>query len=441
MERKIAFKIAVVFIVFLFSCSKDKDETLPTIVIHAPVHLQQINGIDTVQVLATITDDRNLESVSVSLRNDNDIPVLGTISKKPNSRDYELNVSYFFDDVHLPSGQYYFAINASDGENTNTKYVSIFLNETPRVRKGIFVISNGGNYSDIYYLDNGYNGSPYNSSINGDYLGAAVNSHDQQLIHASGVSGSISSIDLNSGSNIWNIPIINSPPTPFYIGFLYSNRSIFLGKRNGGIQGYNRYGVANFNAITIPNFSVKYALVHDNILVTEQHTLSSNLVKLIPYWMASGNPTGTNAALNPNEDIVGMFTRTANEIIVITNDVSSNGNLILYNPNTGSINSFPIGLGQIDDCIEIDVGVYLVVHSGTISTINVNNNFPFSTTTFLSGTGANNIWYDDLTNELFVANGSLLSIYDYASISTSTPPIDTYIHTDVIKDVVFWYNK
>lgn len=435
MERKIVFKIAVVFIVFLFSCSKDKDETLPTIVIHAPVHLQQINGIDTIQVLATITDDRNLESVSVSLRDGNDIPVLPTISKSPNARDYELNVFYFFDNVHLPSGQYDFAINASDGENTNTKYVTIFLNETPRVRKGIFVISNGGNFSDVYYLDSIYNGSFYNS-INGDYLGTAVNSFDQQFIHASGITGSISSIDLNSGGNIWNIPIINSPPTPFYTGFLYSNQSIFLGKRNGGIQGYNRYGAANFNSSPNTGFYMESAIVHEtninSYLVAEEKSIAGSFVKLRLYWMSSGVFV---QQVDVNSDIKGIYSQTQGTIILLVNDATSNGKLLFYDISSGQTSSpFNINVGQIDDCIEISTGVYLVAEGGNLTLINANN---YSTLPYLTGIGASRLWYDDLTNELFVANGSSLSIYDYSSKGLK----DTYTHTDVIKEVVFWYNK
>ena len=91
----------IVFIVIVFSCSKDKDEISPTLIINAPYNLQQVNGVDTLQVLATISDDRNIEYVSVSLRNDNDIPILSTITKTPNTKDYDLNVFYLFDIIQI----------------------------------------------------------------------------------------------------------------------------------------------------------------------------------------------------------------------------------------------------------------------------------------------------------------------------------------------------
>ena len=308
MNRKILYSLFTILV--FYSCSKkDEDIIKPSVTITAPVNLQQVNGIDTMQVLATISDDRNIESVSVSLRDANDIPVLSTVTKTPNQKNYDLNISYFFDDIHLLSGQYDLSVRAFDGENTTTKYVTIFLNETPKSRQGAFVVSNTGGVSDIYYLDNLYSGSFY-QSINGDYLGAAVNSYDQQLVHASaGVvpSASVKAIDLKSGLNSWDIPIINSPPTPFYTGFLYDSQTVFLGKQNGGIQGYNKNGAGSYNAVVITNFNVESALVHDNILVTEQHAFSGGMVKLIPYWMASGDPVGINATLLTNEDVINKL--------------------------------------------------------------------------------------------------------------------------------------
>ena len=98
-----------------------------------------------------------------------------------------------------------------------------------------------------------------------------------------------------------------------------------------------------------------------------------------------------------------MFNKSTKDIVVISNDVTLNGNLTYYNPTTGYLTTHSTGLGQIDDCLEGTLGVYLVVHGGNISMINTNGGFPFLTPVpYLSGVGANNIWYDNLTNELFI---------------------------------------
>jgi hypothetical protein len=426
MGNKFFIIVGVVFYMLL-SCSKDKDEVPPTINVHTPVNGQVINGIDTVTINATISDDRNIEVVSVSLNDVNKVPVQSTITKKPNSRDYELNISYLIDDVHLLSGIYYFDINASDGENNTHQRIEITLNETPKAREGIFVFSNNGSITDISVLDNTYNGGYY-TSINGDFLGSAINSYDQQLIHTSSASGGITAIDLKSGTNGWYIPIFST-----FKGFLYNDRHVFVGLNNSTFKGYDRFGVGNFAGNSNSNSFVENALVHeDYYYVTEQKVIASSNINLVLYWRASGVEAQQVAV---GEDIVGMFSRTSNEIVLLTNDVSTMGNVIFYDIPSGLISSpFTLSIAKIDDCLEVSNGVYLVAEGGNLTLINVNS---FTTLPYLNSVAANKIRYDELTNELFVINGNTVTVYDYPSKGIK----GSYTHSSNIVDLNFWYNK
>ncbi len=109
-----------------------------------------------------------------------------------------------------------------------------------------------------------------------------------------------------------------------------------------------------------------------------------------------------------------------------------------YAPLTGFLSTHSLGLGQIDDCLEIDLGVYLVVHGGNVSRVNTNSGFPFLTpASYLTGLSVNRIWYDDLTDELYLASGNVLNVYDYSSVTLK----GTYNHINTIQEVLFWYNK
>ncbi len=415
-----------IFLLFIFSCSKDKDETPPVINVTTPVSGQLINGNDTVKVLATISDDRNLNWVKVSLNNNNGIAVLSTTTKNPTAKDYQLNTSYFVDDVHLTSGVYYFNISASDGENVTRKQIEVNLNEVAKTRQGIFVVSNNGASSDITFLDNNYFGSFY-QSVNGNFLGSAVNSFDQQFVHAASNSAGITSIDLKSTNTAWNVPSVS----PF-TGFLYDDRHVFVGLSNFTFKGYDRFGVSNFNGTTNANSYLESALVQEDYYVTEQKVVASSNVNLVLYWRASGAEAQQVAI---NEDIKGIFSKSPNQTVLLTNDVSQNGKVVFYDIPSGLKSSpFSISIGKIDDCIEISNGVYIVAAAGNLTLINVNN---FTTLPYLNSVSANKIKYDFLTNELFVINGSTITIYDYPSKSIK----GTYMHTSNVLDVNFWYNK
>lgn len=75
-----------------FSCSKETDEQPPIILVASPVDMQQVQVGDTVHVTGKIIDNRIVESVSVSLLDGNNIPVLSTISVQPNSPEFNLDI-------------------------------------------------------------------------------------------------------------------------------------------------------------------------------------------------------------------------------------------------------------------------------------------------------------------------------------------------------------
>ncbi len=435
MNLRLFLSICLVFIIFLLSCSKDnKDIVKPTVVISSPGHLFQVNGLDTIQVLATISDDKNIESVTVSLRDENDIDVLSSVSKRPNTKNYELNILYFFDNLHLSAGEYHMSVRAFDGENTTTKYVSIYYNEVPRFRRGVFFVTNTQTSSSIYSLDSTYNLS-VNSPIliNGDYLNAEINSVDQQLIYVSNKNGGVSGSDLTTGTNFWNIPF-SSSSAPYYTGSYYNNQIIFLGRRNLGIHAFDKNGNPYFFQ-TSPHmgYDVESMTLHNNqYLISEEQPTSSGLGQLVQYTLAG--TVDQSSALT--SDVIGLFSLDMNTVVLLANDGASNGQVYLYKTTDGSINSFFLNfnLAQIDDCIEIGVGVYLVAQGGNLTMININTAVK---STIPTNTNVKRIWLDKVNNELFLGNGTELDVYDFGSYNYK----DSYTHSEEIKDVLFWYNR
>ena len=429
MSLKLITGIIILLGIFLFSCSKDKDDEKPKIIINSPFHLQQVNGIDTIQVLATISDDRNIESVTVSVRNENDINVLANVSTKPNTKNYNLNISYFFDNLQLENGVYNLSVRVFDGENTTSEYVKLFYNETPQFREGVFVVSNSQSLTTFYLLNDNYTANFY-YSVQGNHLKTVVDSYNQQLIHSSSQPGNVSTIDLNSNSLGWNV---NFNPFPLYTGFYSANQNLYLGEINGGIQGYDENGNPNYNTPINTGFYTECMHIHNNqFLVSEERSASTNAAHLVLYWMASG---AINQQANLNEDVKGIFSKSTNTIILLVNNSFLSGKVLFYDVPSSFITSpFSVNIGKIEDCFEIENGTYLVAEAGNLTIIDVNT---FTTSSYLLNIGAERIWYDEVTNELFVGNGNTLSVYDFTTKALK----GTYIHSSEIKDVAFWYNK
>ncbi|MGB0888319.1 MAG: Ig-like domain-containing protein [Vicingaceae bacterium] len=417
---------------FLIGCSKDKDTTKPTVEIHSPQNGLIINGIDTIQVLATIFDDITIKSVSVSLINDNDIPVLNSISKKPDTKNYDLNVSYFFNDNQLPSGQYHLRVKADDGENVHAEYIVVNYNEPAREREGVFVVSNSASWSHFYLLDGGYSASLF-KSIAGDYLNAEVNSATQQIVYASSKTGAVSATDIITLGSDWSIPISNSSSVPYYTGSYYHNNNLYLGRRDGFIEAFNQYGSPKFSSVGHSGFYAESMLIDDEFLITEEQSVVLNDVRLLYYPLGSGiiyKTTDVNT-----KDIKGIYKKDFQTIILLANNFTNTGEILWYDIVSGGITDpYNVNIGKIEASMELSAGVYLVAESGNLTILNTNS---FSKTAYINGIGATNFWYDAFANELFVGSGNVLSVYDFSSKLLK----GTYTHGSQVKDVTFWYNR
>ena len=133
--------------------------------------------------------------------------------------------------------------------------------------------------------------------------------------------------------------------------------------------------------------------------------------------------------------IIGIYQKNNNEYILLTNNSSNIGNVIFYYLSTGLTGSpFSVSIGKIEDCVEISTGVYLVAEGSNLTLINCNT---FSTLSYLTGVTANKLKYDSQSNELFVVDGSQITIYDYTTKSVKS----IYVHPTAVVDLDFWYNK
>jgi major membrane immunogen (membrane-anchored lipoprotein) len=426
-------KLFLVISIFLLgACSKEKEDEKPRVIITHPAQFYPVNGIDTIQVLASISDDQNIEWVAVSLRDDNGINVLQSVVKRPNTSSYDLNVSYFFNDLQLEGGTYQLNVSAFDGEHTTTEYVAIVYNETPQTREGVFVVSNSPSITSFYLLDQNYSAQFY-QSVEGDHLKTSVDAYHQQLIHSSATHGSIQAIDLLSNNLNWSLPLLNPLSAPFYTGFYHSNQNVYLGKRNGGIQGIDKNGNPNFyTPIVNPGFYTEQMHIHKGqYLVAEERSINTTEAFLVFYFLASG---ARDVQTTLVVDVKGIYSK-GNNIVLIANNAEGNGEVLIYDFPSSVINTvFNSSLGEVEDCMEISSGIYLVSESGNLTIVNTLNH---TTSSYLDNIGAQRIWYDAITDELYVGNGGVLTIYDFSDKLLKA----SYTHSSEIKEVNFWYNK
>lgn len=425
------YQIILLFLSMLaFSCKKDKDDLSPLIIITTPTTNQQINGFDTIAIKGEILDNNTIKTVSIVLRNSNNINVLPTKNFEPNTPSFSLNTAYIFDDIHMPSGEYHFKISATDGENTTTKFITIFYGEVPKERKGIYFYDNNGSSTSIYKLL-GTNAT-FLKTLPGDFIGGAANSFNQQLLSVGSLSGNLTAVDIIAGDVLWEINNSTSS-TPFFMHTFFQNKEIYVSLRNGEIRAYDGNGNPKFLALAQSNFFGEEGLVHTNLYISEQKAIGNNDRVLVLYWTASG---ALVQQITLFEDVLGIFSLTNNKLVLLANDNSTgNAKIQIYDIQANAKSTpFSLAAAPIDDVEEIITGVYLIAQNGNLVLVNANS---FSTLPYLSNVNATKIKYDAFANELYVISENLISVYDYASKTLK----GSYNHTSSVLDLVFLFNK
>lgn len=413
----------------LFSCKK-KTETPPEVTFTSPYSQQIFNAGDNVNVVAHVSASQNLQYVRLSLLNSNYVAVnnITSFTVSGSSLDVNSNITI---DGSLPSGTYYVTINANDGTTTTNGYQQIYVHGIPLARKGIYVIT-GSNFQNtkVYNIDTN-NVATNILSLSGDFANSAISSKDQCLYTTGIFSGDFNNIDLNSNVINWSI---NNPGTglPFYESVYNANGLTYLSLYNQVIKGYDKSKNVNFTANTSTNTYPHIVFSNGTYVFAEQRNISSYDVRLKVYYASSGAGLQEFAI---NQDVVGMYSYDANDIILFTNN-NGNANVLLYDINANATTQ-PIVLpaGKIYSVLQIIPTYYLLAYQNQVyyyTTANVGH-----TGIYQNIPASQAMQFDSLNNEVFIANASHLDIYDYNTSSL----INTVTLPDSIKDIRILYNK
>lgn len=423
--------IEFIFVLALFGCIKeDVDMVKPIITITTPLTGNSFSVPQNIIVHGSISDDQIVESIDISLYDINNIAVSQSVHITPKQKTYSLNEQIVLNDIHLKGGTYQLTISASDGDNTSKKFIELTINEYPKKRNGLFAFSNNGSNTVITQLDSIFNATFF-QTLTGDFLGCFVNSYNQEVVICGKNTGNLVGMDISSKALKWNINN-NASGQSHFTGISNTQNEVFIGYYNRTIQSYKSNGTPNYSAQAFVNSYSEQTFVHqDYLFFSEQPEISSSIVRLVVYYMASGLE---KQQMIINEDVIDMFSYSENELTIFTND-GGTGAIRVYDVNQNSVwQPFTLNTGLIKDATEITTGIYIIIQNGDLIQV---NRSAFTKTTYLSGINAEKVKYDSLTNQLFVVTGSTLKVYDYSSKTL----VYTYNHPTTISDFDFWYNK
>jgi hypothetical protein len=418
-------------LLFIFSCKKDKDEIPPTITITNPNDNQQYTALDTVWVLATVTDESSLKQIEITLTDDNKTPILSTVVVTPETNSVTLKIPYVLNDINLASGSYYIWIRASDGTNIHDKYRRINIDEIPKELKYIYFFT-FGNSTTVHVLRKSPTGTVQQLfDINGDFTGSAISSKFQEFITCGKITGNLNAYNIADNQQSWSVPVISNPPFPYFENATCYNDIIYVSFYDGYIKGYNHKGTITITANSPAGSHPAVISADENYLYADHAMISGTSRIFGVYYLTTGI---LKQQITTDYEIVKIFEKDNDNVFLFANH-NGQGIMKIYNiTDNGTWEPHTMPAGQIHDALQIDANTYLVALDDGIYKYQYANN---SLTSYLPGEIATTFKYDDLNSEVYICTGTQILVYDY---STHTL-INTIPSADTILDFQFLYNK
>jgi hypothetical protein len=438
MIEKIIKKIKKYFLFFVilsmtfFSSCKKNFESDSVIKISSPLSGEYFNAGDTIHVMADISNDNQLTSVTVRLLNTAYIAAGPDYTFPVSANSYSLNFQYIIDNIYLETGNYLVDVIASDGQHQTNAYVSIHINELPKERKAIYILSAIDSFSfHVSKLDS-LNNPISIINVTGDYSGSAIYSINHELFTIGKYTGSFNAFDLNNNSQLWQKPALHLPISTFQ-NLVFSDDIIYASYYDGNIKGYDKNGSQKF-AVQQQGFFIPDKIYkNDNYFFSEIYYPSIQQNKIGVFYLVTGAP---RQEATVDLHLKNMYTLDQNRLLLFGNDLlNGQGKIEVYNiSGNGTTSIHTIPTGSLNNVVQVDNTHYFISHSEGIYLYDYSLN---SLTPFVSGLPVYSLEYDDIDQELFSCSGNQVQVYNSVTAGFQY----TITNVDSVMDVKVLYNK
>jgi hypothetical protein len=428
------FYLSAILVILLFACKKEKDKQPPVIAITTPVENQTFVVNNAIHLTGTITDETSLTGASVSLLNDQGLPVHVTTPIQIKSLQIIVDMNYELDNNHLESGWYQLQVFASDGIHDAYATRRIYINGIPKELKKIVVTTAlNSTQTNLYTADTLSNVLKPYLVFAGDHLASAANSYYQQFYHCGKNTGHFKGIKLDNNAAVVDIAPVVNPSIPYFTGFCETKDVCYISFYNKQIKGYDPSGAIVYNATTADEFYPQHLCINDHYLIAEEQNKLTTEKKLVCFY-----PTGTTQqSCNLEQQVITFCEKDASNVFVFGNN-SGQGVIQLFDRAANNLWNpypYPLATGSITSALKLDPDTYLIAHSnGNIYKYVYSTS---SVTLYLAGYTAVQLVLDEVSSVLYVVEKNKIT-----TLNTSVlKPIRTFNSTEAIVGLDLLYNK
>lgn len=425
------FATISILVILLTGCKKEKDSTPPVINITDPAIYSSYGVFDIFSVVAEVSDETNLQSVTIDVQNADFVSVLPRIAVTVTANTMSFSKTVSLGDVHLESGTHFIKVTAFDGINTKSEYLEISITALPLQINNMFIVSSPSAGIQNWYTTDGTSASLFHVFAS-EYGGAAVNSYHQYLYTMGSETDDLVAYHPSIIDTLWSKPNPGNPPLPYYHKMKEGPLgNIYISTTAGQMLSYGQSGTigATVNS-SIDRNPDDVFIWDDKIIVEQRHTVSASH-EMGLYYRNSG---ALDKSIGFGNDIISWEVRNNDELYVFSNDAGGQGKMEIY-VYSGNYFWEPHGIpaGAIHDTYRISTDQLIIAHDlgfykYTYSTNSLIQIEPGHTFTLLK--------YDEVNNVLWCVEGSDLYSYDL-----NGNQLGYFSHTSNINDLLILYNK
>ena len=304
-------------VVLLAACRKERDDQPPTVRILEPGNGFVINVPDTFTVRVEVSDERIVRSVTIALADVNGVPVSPPVTATVDNGSATVVRDLVVSDERLLSGAYTLTARASDGANESRAFRSVQLQAAPLRTRAVFITPPfGQGQAAILRIDS--TGAVSTFTTVQDLNGAAIDSHDQHLLLAGGLTAPLVALPTAAGANTWQLPNLNADGLPYFNGLRRdpTDGRFYVATGDGHVRGFTGSGSQTFTGQVLPSFRGLHTVLVGERMATVQRSISLPDTRLVTLARASGALIGQYPL---DLEVVDMYRRTDQHALIFGN--------------------------------------------------------------------------------------------------------------------------
>ena len=428
----------LIIFIFLLSivvgCKKtETSDSGPVITISSPTQNLYFNYGDTIKVRGKVTNERNIQSVKISIYNQNkDVEVVPSVNFTNLSKEFDINQNIVFTDPTISTGIYYVCVSAHDGLKINKIFIPINLVEMRKKLLGILCYTYNTQYFKTLSLLDTLNNIHSINTFEGDYETSEVSSQYRLIFSGGALTGDFMCYDLSYNRTNWHLSNLSNNISAWFRSTYFHNSIIYVSTNNGIINGYTIAGTPVKSYRLENNWVGVQMLNYENRFFAIVEKLGYNLPQIAQFYNSSSQFLNQQPlTFQP----IKMFENEPGQLIIfgVENGISKSF-LFYYEDNHINVHTV-FGSTTIKDVVKISDTQYLILTTEGVLLYSSDLNVGISM--LCSFTNGNSILFDSLNNQFFVISAFSISTYNFPSGSLKS----TYNSPKQILKTHLYYNR